>query len=90
MLMTFDSTAPATKQDVRLLMDEIGKLYRANERWKDEILDADEKWKEELKQHFDVIAENIKYDFLHGALPDKIQNHENRLVRLEDRVGIVA
>lgn len=80
MLMTFDSTAPATKQDVRLLMDEIGKLYRANERWKDEILDADEKWKEELKQHF----------FLHGALPDKIQNHENRLVRLEDRVGIVA
>ena len=54
--MTDDKQAPATKQDMAMLMDELGKLYDVNERWKDE-----------LKQHFDVVAENIHHDMLKGA-----------------------
>lgn len=76
--MADQDQSPATKQDIRLLMDEIGKLYQANE-----------KWKEELKQHFDVVAENLIHDF-RGALNDKIQNHENRIVLLEQQVRLAA
>lgn len=72
--MTQDATAPATKEDVRLLMEEIGKLYVANEGWK-----------EELKRYFDVVAENIRHDAYHGALADKIARHEDRIVALERR-----
>lgn len=88
--MAVQDQSPATKQDILMLMDELGKLYQANERWKNEILDADEKWKEELKQHFDVIAENIRHDLLKGALNDKIEQHEDRIIRLEQHVGMVA
>lgn len=45
---------------------------------------------EETRRHFDVVAENIKHDFLHGALPDKIEQHEDRIVRLETHVGLAA
>jgi hypothetical protein len=59
--MTRDETAPATKQDIRLLMDEIGRLYAANERWKDEIIDqVDERIaasEERVTGHFEVVAE---------------------------------
>ena len=45
--MTTDTTAPATKRD-------IAKLYRANERWKDELKEhvdaANRQTKDELKQ----------------------------------------
>lgn len=33
----------ATKKDIEMLMGEIGKLYDANERWKDDILVAEKK-----------------------------------------------
>src|SRR4051812_42227360 len=39
---------PATQADIQMLMQEIGKLYDATERWKDEILEATEGWKEEI------------------------------------------
>ena len=69
-------------------MEEIGKLYRANEQWKDEIIEHTERWKSEIKGHFDVVAENIKQDVLHGALQDKVGQHEDRIIRLErGRVG---
>lgn len=81
----------ATKKDIEMLMGEIGKLYDANERWKDDILVgvdgkilASEK---RTKEHFDVVAENLHYDFL-GAHKDKIENHEDRIVRLEQRAGL--
>lgn len=73
-----DPQARATKQDITLLMNEIGKLYDANERWK-----------EELKLHFDTVAENLVADF-RGALSDKIDQHETRIVRLERHTGIRA
>jgi hypothetical protein len=73
-----DDKAPATKADIQLLMAEIGKLYDANERWKDE-----------LKGHFDLTVENIRTD-LTGANKDRLEGHENRIARLEKHVGFVA
>ncbi len=93
-----DPQAPATKQDIAMLMQEIGKLYDANERWKDDLHDDMERWrnelrgdverwKEEVKLHFDAAAENLAADF-RGALSDKIDQHENRIARLEKHAGL--
>ena len=46
-LYMYDNT-PATKGDITQLMDSIGKLYDANENWKDEII-----------RHFDVTERRI-------------------------------
>lgn len=81
-----------------MLMQEIGKLYDANERWKDDFRDdverwqdglrgAMERWKKEVKLHFDAAAENLAADF-RGVLSDKIDQHENRIVRLEKHTGL--
>ncbi len=87
--MSTDPTAPATKQDIALLMNEIGKLYSANEGWKEDLTEKMEAWKEEVKEHFDVVAENIKHDF-RGAFSDKLAQHEDRIVRLETEAGLRA
>ncbi|MCF7845149.1 MAG: hypothetical protein K9M03_04975 [Kiritimatiellales bacterium] len=83
--MAQDNTAPATKKDIKILMDEIGKLY-----------DANLKWKEEITRHFDVVAENMHHDLL-GAHKDDIENlknakndHEQRIHRLEKHTELVA
>ena len=80
---------PATKSDIKLLMESIGKLYDANERWKDEIMDADRVWKDEIKEHFDLKVEVIRHDLL-GVNRERIENHEDRLIRLERHTGVTA
>lgn len=90
-----EARAPATKTDVQMLMDEIGKLYIANERWKNDILDSMdekldmrfEKFGKQLVDQFAVIAENMYYDFT-GAEKDKVTDHERRIVVLERRAGV--
>lgn len=66
-------------------MDSIGKLYDANEGWKDDII-----------RHFDVAVEDIRHD-LEGANRDEIgvlkdakRDHEQRIVRLEQQAGIAG
>ena len=80
-----DNQTPSTKADIAALMDSIGKLYDANECWKDEII-----------RHFDVTVENIRHD-LEGANKDDIEllkdaknRRAERIQRLERHVGIVA
>jgi hypothetical protein len=91
--MTSDPNATATKQDIQLLMEEMGKLYAANERWKNEIIDEVDgrivASEERTKRHFEVVAEDIKHDF-QGAFHDKLQQHEERLARLEQHAGLRA
>lgn len=70
------SSPPATKEDIKILMEQFGKLYDANEQWKNEIL-----------RHFDVSVETIRHDLL-GANKERIENHEDRITRLEHHVGI--
>jgi hypothetical protein len=86
--------APATKADVRMLMDEIGKLYDANKRWKDEVIrELDGRIDGKItasetrtKEHFDLAVENIRAELV-GANKDRLENHEDRITRLEVRVG---
>ena len=88
-----DDQTPATKADITSLMSSIGKLYEANERWKDEILVSNERWKEELKADFRLVIEDLRHDFL-GARRDKVesldertQGLDKRVTRLETRAG---
>lgn len=73
-----DDTSPATKADIKMLMDSIGKLY-----------DANEKWKNELKAHFDLQSELVRHDLL-GAKGDRVANHEDRLQTLERHAGLAV
>ncbi len=91
---------PATKSDIKLLMDELGKLYDANERWKDELADKTQRGQllavTETKQHFDLTVEQIRHDLLAANREqielqrDRIDGHENRITRLEQHAGYVA
>jgi len=78
--MSSAKSAPATKNDIGLLMTEMGRLYDANARWKEEII-------RETKHHFDLRVEDIRYDLL-GVNKDRIENHEDRLRRLERHTGV--
>jgi hypothetical protein len=83
--MSTDPGAPATKEDIRLLMEQMGTYY-ANTA---DRFAAVEQRIEELHEHFGVVAENIKHDF-RGAFADKLDQHEDRIVRLERRAGLRA
>lgn len=69
-------SAPATKDDIKQLMESIGRVYDANQRWANEIV-----------RHFDVTVETIRHDLL-GANKDRIEDHEDRITRLERRAGV--
>ncbi len=94
--MVTDPTAPATKQDIALLMDTMGNLLIATEEWKSGMLHDMEVWKDELKRHFDVVAEKLSHD-LCGALRDhtsvnanRFTAHDRRITRLERHTGLVS
>lgn len=40
-----------------------------------------------LMQHFNVVAENLVHDF-HGVFKDRLEQHEDRIVRLEQHAGL--
>lgn len=80
--MLNDSHAPATKGDLQYLMGNVSEqmdsiygaidfLYKANERWKEEII-----------HEFHIVAEDIRHDCL-GANKDEIENLKIRVTRLE-------
>ena len=77
-----DEQIPATKADIQMLMDSIGKLY-----------DANVFWKEELKDHFDLVIEDLRHDFLGVRndevvlLSDKTKDLDKRVSRIEARIG---
>lgn len=89
-IVTSGSTAPATKQDIQILMEQMGKYYDGTERRLVGMEVKMKEWKEDLKDHFDVVAENIRHDLLKGALHDKIEQHEDRIILLEQHAGLAA
>jgi len=104
--MADDNNAPATKKDIALLMGEFGKMWqwRADvDGWRKEVdnqfveLREDmTKWKKELKDHFDLVAENIRHDFRAAnreeieVLKDGHKGHEKRILTLERAAGLSA
>lgn len=87
--MSSDQHAPATKQDICLLMEQIGKYYQKTEKRFADMEERITKEAEETRRHFDVVAENIKHDF-QGAFHDKLEQHDDRIVRLEEHVGLAV
>ena len=92
--MTIPPSPPATKEDIAMLMDSIGKLYIANKEWKDEIIDsldariekkinASEK---RMKFYFDFQLET-KFCDLRDSMNDKFSLVYDRFDRLERHVG---
>lgn len=83
-----------------MLMQEIGRLYDANQRWKDELIaEMDRRFTEadkRMKHHFGVVSENLLNDFK-SAKVDQIENHEDKLqqrdkgiTRLEKHTKLIA
>ena len=77
-------------------MEELGKLYIANQQWKEEIKGEMGKWKNEMKQdmqswkqeiihEFHVVAEDIRHDAL-GANRDKVGVLSDRSEKHEKRI----
>lgn len=98
--MADDQTAPATKADISMIMDELGRMYDAQERWKNELREEfhtdQERWKDEVMEHFDLVAENIREDF-RGANREEIEVMKDmqkrdgkRITVLEQTVGLAA
>lgn len=83
-----DQSAPATKADIAAIMESIGRLHDANERWKDEILHATKRWKEDIIHHFDVALENAAHN-LGGIFKDRTQQHHDDLGDLKRRVRAI-
>lgn len=67
---------------VNQLMKQIAELYDANQRWKDELGERIEKSEQRVIQEFHVVTEDIVHNF-QGAFHDKLDQHENRIDRLE-------
>lgn len=101
--MVSNPAAPATKQDVALIMESISGLYQAianfrieTEQWKVEMQRQSEEWKDEIIRHFDVVTENLDRD-LRGAFRDhtsvntnRFAGHDKRITRLERHTGLVS
>ncbi len=74
--------APATKQDVKALVDAIASSHKQMERRFAEMQKLNRKWKDEILGHFDVRFELLRSDLL-DAQNDRFGNHELRISRLE-------
>jgi hypothetical protein len=73
--MSNDDQAPASKEDIRLLMESSGTFYDQTERRlvsMEEMIRASE---ERMKEHFDLAVETIRHDLI-GANRDRIEGHE--------------
>jgi hypothetical protein len=90
--MTSDATAPATKQDIAMIMEafvhaEI-RMDAKIEEFKQEILVYVDDSAKETRRHFDVMVETLHHNLVRGALNDKVQQHEDRILVLERRAGV--
>jgi hypothetical protein len=93
--MSKKTSPAATQDDLKQFMEHVTGLIgdmdkRMTDRmeaWKDEIVQDTKRWKGEIIRHFDTVAENLKADF-RGALAGKIDQHEDRIVVLEEHAGI--
>lgn len=43
---------------------------------------------QETRRHFDFMVETLRHNLIHGALNDKVEQHEDRIRALERRTGV--
>ncbi len=86
-----DPHAAATKLDIELLMERMGQTDLKMEEWKEEIIEAINakvtSSEEQTKLYSDVRMEQLYHNLL-DAQKTTIQNHEDRLKRVERRLKI--
>ncbi len=87
--MANPSQPQSSKPDIATILNEIAKLYNAQKKWKQEIIDRQQVWKDEIIRHFDVAVETIRHDLL-GADHDEIEGIKDRVTRLERHTGLVT
>ena len=76
-----DAQAPATKQDIANVRQELQHGIRD--------LDAKlELFKDESKLHFDVASEHVRDDI--RVFAEKLQDHDERIVRIERHPRLAA
>jgi hypothetical protein len=83
----------ATKEDIRLLredmkfvMEQMGTYYSRTEGQIADLKDEMVEWKDAVVLQFQVIAEDLRHDLI-GIHKDKIEDHEQRLIRLESKAA---
>lgn len=81
--MVTSDDVPATKKDLRQFVKHMEGIVGDIERHM-------VKENEETRRHFDVVYENMRHDLLKGALNDKVEQHEDRIQRLEEHTGLVV
>lgn len=89
--------SPATKGDLQQFIAHIERVIgdlqkNMNEQledFRDELRGEMQELHTETRRHFDVVAEDIKHDF-QGAFHDKLEQHDDRILRLEQHVGLTA
>lgn len=85
--MVDNGKAPATKKDIQQFVKHIEGLIGDMEgRIGRRIVEENK----ETRRHFDVVYENMRHDLLKGALNDKVEQHEDRIQKLEEHTGLVA
>ena len=70
-----DSTSPATKADLQLIVAQI-----------DELRGEIKAEAEQTRHHFEVVAENLLHDF-RGGFADRTSQHDDKLRNHEDRIS---
>ena len=87
--MTKGDQSPATKKDIRLLMQRMASYYDKTEK-------RMEQWKNETKRHFDVVAEHMRHDLTWAhreeilMLKEAKEIHGRRISALERHTGLLA
>lgn len=97
--MADKSQSPATKEDVKGIMgylvrndgrtSSLEKRMDNMEQKMDALEQKMERDKKEIIHEFHIVAEDIKHNF-QGAFHDKLEQHGDRILRIERRVGLVA
>lgn len=87
--MTTDPNAPATKEDVRLVLDQLRRYYERTEGWIGDLEERLTEHTDRIKEHFDLTIETIRHELL-GANRDDIESMKDRLTRLEQHTRLDA
>lgn len=94
--MVKNSTAPATKQDIKLLMQQMAKIYdhttNVKEELKKELVVYIDKKMDQKTGEFKAYVGTLQRDFVTAmndqasSFQDKTTNHEVRITRIEQRL----
>ncbi|MBI3332055.1 hypothetical protein HYZ99_03795 [Candidatus Peregrinibacteria bacterium] len=87
--MAQDPQALATKADIKMLMDALAKMYQEIEGWDVKMDEKIKSSEDRQHQNFMILFEDLRHDMI-GTHKDKIQDHEDRIVKLERKTGLAT